>query len=338
MPSPRVLATFLALVAFVLVGFPGCLGTRAPAVPEETEKREVPLETEDAPEELERREAPEETARKVVPEECDEDEAWDVAEPEVRLVGVRLVRLKGGQLAAFRDEWKEHLKKLIKPLWKESPDRTLTEEDWEAILRKLSGLPEEWGPILRELLVWRELESSQHPLLRRGVEIVTLVNREIIPSLERRVVLEKDVAYEVWGPKGLARFLRKIRSAKDALAYFELLRSLLPSKDPLDRHLGLPLRPAAKRLYELGEYGRDDAARWRVAFKPKVSEKEGVFSLRRPTLIHGKTPAEEEEHPDRPGSWFVVLLEERVDRDGAHSARVLRVLDRDGRRFQLERL
>lgn len=187
-----------------------------------------------------------------------------------------------------------------------------------------------------QLLEWTESDRITHPLLRDGVEIVRWHATGAVPHPEKWTLLENGKSYEVRGEEGLRPFLRGIESGEDAVAYFALLRRLLPSEERLSQELGVPLKPSPEAIAHLGEYGPADADFWGIPQTPAPARSGEAFEIERPVLRYGDGADGSRLIPGRAAAWRVVLVRERVGPRGRYGARVLRLLDSDGGRFRAE--
>ncbi|MCZ6690222.1 MAG: hypothetical protein O7H41_11500 [Planctomycetota bacterium] len=178
---------------------------------------------------------------------------------------------------------------------------------------------------------WKGGESHAHPLLRDGVEIVIWWLDGISHSPQVRIVRERNRSYSIKDAADLKPFIREITSGEDALAFTKLLRYFLDSSRTHMRDMGRPLLPQQDpgltgKKGALGYYTPEDADRWEVPFETKVVEEGPYFRVERIVLLpQTRTWGGEEVEPYR-----VVLMMERVWRDGGFFNSILRVLEPDG--------
>ncbi|MCZ6688167.1 MAG: hypothetical protein O7H41_00985 [Planctomycetota bacterium] len=122
------------------------------------------------------------------------------------------------------------------------------------------------------------------------------------------------------------------------MAYFHLLRLLLLPEESVAQRLGKILSPHENPLSMTGEYGPSKAALWEIPFPAAAFVKDGAFHIRHPVLLMGQQVVTRPDDPEDPKVWRVILVEERIERDGVYSFAVLRVLDSDGSRYRMDRL
>lgn len=191
------------------------------------------------------------------------------------------------------------------------------------------GGPSQWGQE-----VWKEDKGRGHPLLKDGVKIVTRRLEPYRPAPIERVIREKGRYHSINEVDDLRPYLREIRSSADALIYSKLLREFLSPVLSPDIRLGeilyLDTDPDhSTRKGGMGSYTPFDVQRWGVPPEPKVEEEKDDFRVERIVVLPPERPDE-----DRPeDGWRVVLMEERISRDGAYSSRTLRTLDPKGSRY-----
>ncbi|MCZ6602354.1 MAG: hypothetical protein O6952_05050 [Planctomycetota bacterium] len=148
------------------------------------------------------------------------------------------------------------------------------------------------------------------------------------------VLREGGTAHSIRRPEDLRPFIRKIRSPEDALIFSKLIRRLLANTYLSEYDPGRILYPIDNPEQPetpggAGRYSRADAARWGVPFEPRFVEgKDAAYILERVILVHQPEAAEKRKR------WQVVLMRERIGRDGKYVPEIIRPLEEDARRYR----
>ncbi len=179
----------------------------------------------------------------------------------------------------------------------------------------------DWRGSILDRHAWRHDGVREHDLLRPGVLLSRWRYAEWLPASYEYSLRVGDREVAVSHVDHLSAHVVPIESEEQALAYADLLRLFTIPSDDLP---GSPLEFAAVPVGSPGRFGRDEAARWRVPEQAAMASADGGFVLTRPVVVKG--PAPRFGIPE--SGWHVVLLDERVSRDGAYSIAESRVVER----------
>ena len=170
-------------------------------------------------------------------------------------------------------------------------------------------------------------EALHHRVLK-DASVVQWQDRRNTGGL-RLATLEVGGRYlRIRSTSALPAFLSSVGSVDDAIAVSDLVRMLMPSSQ---QDWGVLLRPAEGRIPETargknGRYTEFDCRRWGVPEEPAVEPlPDGGYAVRRIALRV------------RPGGWQlqVVMMLDIVGPDGAFRSSLDRVLDEDGRDYDV---